>query len=582
MSDVHTDHPPPDRRDQARSPFIWPGLGHWNLYFLAKLLLFAGNYIRLDLRWNFTLIAFLVVPLRWRWLNRVRHLVAIPAAVALLYHESWFPPITRLLDSPELLDFSPVYLLELVSRLVSWEWLGAAFVTVVAYYYLSQWLRFTAINLTAFIALGLVTWVGGPLTQWWAYANPTPEPRPLPPEYTIVAQEQGLAAPQPAPIPTQQRTADDPAWLLPTASTPSQMPDDTLLNDTLAAFHQAEATRRVSFTTPADSEPFDILMLSVCSLSWSDLDEVALRDHPFLTGMDIVLEDFNSATSYSGPAVLRLLRAKCGQPTHSNLYEEGDPNCNLMQSLQELGFDTAAALNHDGQFQGFLEELRTEGNLPEPYIPTEMRPTLTAFDGAPIWSDYDTLANWWQQRESSNAERRALLYNTITLHDGNREATQDGGGRSAPFAGRAATLLDDLLRFEDLLAQSGRRVLLVLVPEHGAALQGDRMQFAGLREVPTPSITRVPVGLKLIGAKAPAPTSPIRVNEPTSYLALSELMARILEGNLFEAPSIDWSALAADLPLTAAVSENEGSVFLEYGNTPFVRMGERNWVRYPQ
>ncbi len=570
---------PPKARSSAAppsSPFAWHGLGNWNLYFLAKLLLYAGNYLQPSLLWNFVFIAFLVVPAPWSWLNRLRHLAGIPIAIALLYHESWFPPFRRLLASPELLDFSPIYFLELAARLIHWEWIGAAFFLIVAYRFLSQWLRFTAITMTAFTLLAIGPRIATPLLEWRANSSPAVVTRTQLSESDVMSPRPESGAAMAAPLPS------DPAWLLPTANVITEPPDDDALNRALGAFHQAEAERVVSFSEPEESLPIDILMVSVCSLSWSDLDDAGLRNHPLLAEMDIILEDFNSATSYSGPAVLRLLRAKCGQQPHSSLYEPGSAECSLMQSLQELGFESAAALNHDGEFQGFLSELRQEGGLPAPYIPVTERPTLTAFDGAPIWNDYSTLAGWWAQRGQSDAERTALLYNTITLHDGNREATRDGGGRPAPFIERARTLLDDLFEFVALLERGNRRVLLILVPEHGAALHGDRMQIPGMREVPTPSITRVPVAIKLINAEAAPPSSPILVNVPTSFLALSDLIARVMAGNLFNAESIDWHTLAADLPQTAPVSENEGSVFLQYGGTPFVRMGERNWVRYPQ
>src|SRR5690606_5904644 len=114
-------------------------------------------------------------------------------------------------------------------------------------------------------------------------------------------------------------------------------------------------------------------------------------------------------------------------------------------------------------------------------------------------------------REASGTERTALLYNTITLHDGNREATADGGGRSSPFLTRAQRLLDELNAFIGQLEKSGRPVVLILVPEHGAALKGDRMQIAGMREIPTPDITHVPVGVRVIGAKGRVAQEPWRV-----------------------------------------------------------------------
>jgi len=256
--------------------------------------------------------------------------------------------------------------------------------------------------------------------------------------------------------------------------------------------------------------------------------------HPIFKDMDVIFDNFSSSTSYSGPAVLRMLRANCGQTPHADLYKEGDSACYLFQTLNTLGFTSEAALNHDGKFQGFLDEIRTNGNLPAPYIPTDMRPSLTGFDGSPIWDDYSTLSNWWQKRLNENADRVALLYNTITLHDGNREATADGGGRNAPYRPRAEKLLDGIMQFMTELEQSDRRVMVIFIPEHGAALKADKMQIAGMREIPTYDITHVPVGVRLIGTADTSPVSPVHVTGPTSFLALSDLIARVLNENTFE------------------------------------------------
>ena len=60
-------------------------------------------------------------------------------------------------------------------------------------------------------------------------------------------------------------------------------------------------------------------------------------------------------------------------------------------------------------------------------------------------------------------------------------------------------VLNDMATFVRQLEQSGRKAVVVVVPEHGAALLGDRMQIPGMREIPSPSITHVPVGIKLVG-----------------------------------------------------------------------------------
>ncbi len=62
--------------------------------------------------------------------------------------------------------------------------------------------------------------------------------------------------------------------------------------------------------------------------------------------------------------------------------------------------------------------------------------------------------------------------------------------------------------------------MVVVVPEHGGALKGDRMQVSGLRDIPSPSITDVPVGVKFFGMKAPHQGAPIVIDQPSSFLAI--------------------------------------------------------------
>ncbi|HLU14319.1 MAG TPA: cellulose biosynthesis protein BcsG, partial [Burkholderiaceae bacterium] len=64
------------------------------------------------------------------------------------------------------------------------------------------------------------------------------------------------------------------------------------------------------------------------------------------------------------------------------------------------------------------------------------------------------------------------------------------------------------------------------------------------------------------------------------YLALSELLARILRTPVFDSPAIDWDALTNELPYTRAVSENSGTVIMEHNGVPYVRMGDRDWIQY--
>lgn len=534
---------------------LWRGLGLWNLYFLAKIGLYWGGFINYHAFYNIVFAAGLLLPLRPLWLHRIRHVAAIPVGVALLYYDSWLPPFRRLLEQPEVLQFSNDYLLELLNRFINWEMVGAGLVLLVAYLFLAQWLRMTLFTLIALIWVALVNIQipGLPSLQW------------------------STDSPLMATMPRDPNT-DAPA-AQPSAKNRSM---NEILDEELALFYQTEKERKVRFSSPADDAiPFDLLFLNICSLSWSDLEVVQLLEHPLFKKMDIVFDDFNSATSYSGPAVSRLMQANCGQLSHDDLYEESPKQCSLFSSLNELGFDTSAALNHNGQFQGFIDEITSEGSLANPLVPTNLSPVLRGFDESPIWSDYDTLNLWLNNKNQSQSTKpSALLYNSITLHDGNREATVDGSGRSSPYQKRAQKLLDELDGFMNQLERSGRQVAVVLIPEHGAALEGDRMQISGMREIPTPDITHVPVGVRLIGAKAALPESTIHVTQPTSFLAIAELVAELISSNAFEQSTLDWEALTTNLAQTRLVSENEGTVMMEYEGVPYVRLNGKNWIKY--
>jgi cellulose synthase operon protein YhjU len=467
--------------------------------------------------------------------------------VALFYQDTWLPPFSRLLDQPGVLNFTGDYLLDLAGRFIDPNLCGALLLLVVAYFFVHQWLRLTTLTLAGF------AWLGGA----------------------------GLMAMH-APVP--QSTAQAPV----SAGTPivSAEPDSPTLDAYLQNFYNTEAGRQVTFQpSQSAAQPFDLLLINICSMAWDDLDAVGLHDNSLLQQMDVVFENFNSATSYSGPAAIRLLRASCGQQSHSKLYDVAPEQCLLMDDLRKLGFSSEVMLNHTGQFEGFIDEVRAQGSLPGPQVNiTNLPRTLVAFDGSSIWRDREVLDKWWQHREGQNDSRVALFYNTTTLHDGNRALTLDGGTKSADYKVRAQTLIDDLGAFLKALEKSGRRVAVVIVPEHGAALHGDRMQISGMREIPSPSITHVPVGIKLVGMGRNPRSEPILVKEPSSYLALSEIISR-----LYTAPAQgeglgpDWQALLTNLPQTPAVSENAGTVVLDYAGKPYVRIKENGaWLPYPQ
>ncbi|WP_136069212.1 cellulose biosynthesis protein BcsG [Modicisalibacter radicis] len=550
MSRIETSPTEPPERVAA-----WRGLGLWNLYFIVKLALYWRGAIDFDALANLVFAAFLLVPLPPRWLHRLRHLAAIPVGVALFYHDTWLPPFERLLaQSSQVGAMSPSYLLELAGRIVSWEWLGVLFVLAVGYGFIAPWVR-----VSVPVMLGLI---------WLAVAPLLPVAGPVSQESAVAAlpsvPNRGLAdvvqADEPVPAPTEKAS-------------------DAVLDRRLEAFYAAERQRRTTFAArPAGAAPFDVLVINICSLSWDDMAEVGLTDHPLFDYLDVVFDNFNSATSYSGPAGIRLLQASCGQRPHAALYGDVPRECQLFENLADLGFSRNLVLNHDGQFDGYLRELQQEGGLDVPKLEMDgLAPAMTAFDDSPVYADGAALAQWASQDAAGSPS--ATFYNTVSLHDGNRYVGQRG---FADYRQRLVTLFDDLLAFLQRLDREGRRVAVLIVPEHGAALRGDKMQFPGMREIPNPTMTHVPVGLKLTGLAQPRQGEPLRVSEPTSYLAISELVLRLVASDAFGAERVDWPNLLSGLPSTAPVSENEAVVVMPYQGVPYVRLRGDGWMPYPQ
>jgi hypothetical protein len=194
------------------------------------------------------------------------------------------------------------------------------------------------------------------------------------------------------------------------------------------------------------------------------------------------------------------------------------------------------------------------------------------FTGEPVYDDYAVLANWWRLRRAEASARAMLYYNTITLHDGGRGAedrewrTRD---RSTQYAEFVRALFQDFDRFFSLMEADGRRVAVVMVAEHGLALRGSRVQPAGLREVPLPSITTVQVGVKLIGPGWFRGEHPARqvVDRPTSYLAVASLVAQLASRPALDFTEADLSVMADQIPSTAFVAENQGAIVVQDGET---------------
>ena len=432
---------------------------------------------------------------------------------------------------------------------------GAGFVMLTLYLFIAQWLRFTPWILLALLWLWLSPLVGDPFASRDAVAAST------------------VTSPQPGSTPRQVSMTEQ--------LDQSAPPTNENLNTYLDDFYREEQDRLVRFPSalPADAMPFDLLIINICSLAWSDVEASGLTEHPVWRHFDIRFNHFNSATSYSGPSSIRLLRASCGQTSHQGLYVTAPSQCLLFDNLARLGFDKQIAMDHSGAFGNYLKDLQQYAGLDiTPMGKEGLAHDLASFDGEPIYRDDALFGRWLSEREKNQAARNMTFFNLIALHDGNRYAATR---QVAPYKARLKTLLDQLDDFMTTLEQSGRKVAVVVVPEHGAALAGDRMQMPGLRDIPSPSITLVPVGVALLGTRAQHEATR-NIDTPSSFLAVSELVSRLVGGNVFGTDTIDWDALLSGLPETPSVSENQGAVVLEYQNQFHIKLGQGDWVPYPQ
>jgi cellulose synthase operon protein YhjU len=505
-------------------------LGVWSYYFAAKAALFALGLIDLHLAANlvFAVALFALAAPRAR---PARPWIGVPVAIALLYYDSRLPGIARAFSQAGVVSsFSGAYLVELAGRFVSWKAIGVLALAIAACAAAARFVRIDVFVVAAMVGLSL----------WMSPASPVEE--------------------QVAGNPTGAKAGPAP-----------QGPDAMV-----ADFFRGEAQRSVAWSR-AEGAPFDVIFLHVCSLSWDDLQATGLEGHPLFAGFDIVLRRFNSVSTYSGPAVIRLLRAPCGQPRHPALYAAAPRQCLLMPDLQEAGLEPQLAMNHDGHFDGFLDHVRAQGLVAAPVSLKGIAAPLRGFDDSRIYDDAAVLARWIEARRKSPAPRAALYYNTLTLHDGNHFASDLATKSSETYKVRLAKLLSDLQGFVEEVAASGRRSVIVLIPEHGAALRGDSAQIPGLREMPTPAITLVPVGIRVVGPDARRVGDAIASSDETSFLAVSHIVAAMIAKPPFGADGFRASDYTAGMPLTPFVSEGENDIVVRRGGTYLVRHEREAW-----
>ena len=268
----------------------------------------------------------------------------------------------------------------------------------------------------------------------------------------------------------------------------------------------------------------------------------------------------------------------CGQPSHDALYDARRPDCEIMNRLDALGFKQHLFLDHSGAYDNYLNTMRTQAGLTATFEQRKFPLKYMSFNNEEIADTLAVLRHWNRVMARDKDRRSVSLFNFIALHDGNRLPLHS---RWEAFEPRAKTFLDSLNTFINELERGKRKVMLIVVPEHGAAVRGDRIQTPRLRDIPTRRITQVPVLVKFVGLKN-LPKEQIHVTGNSSYLALSTLIGRTIETNFFSNSkgAVPLENLVKDLPTTHMVSENGQAAVLEYKGRDYMKLNRGKWEPY--
>lgn len=547
----------------------------WNLYFLIKFGLYFSGLLTLSPLWNLGLFALLILtnPAAYqnkRLLTVLRYLLFTGPAIALLLHELGLVVSLALVDQIKaLFGFSLDYLWELTKRTIQPWMLWGALLAFMLVRVLDRYLRIS--TLVVFGLLGVLALQTLPFLQEQVNTNtavlstkPQVQAREnLSPAERLALGQLDFQKLRVARDQESQTTLRDNAY------------DGAGPGAVLSGFFSRQKNLALQPFQPAVAPDFDVIVLQICSMSWADLQYAKQSQHPAIRQADFIFENFNSATSYSGPAVIRLLRGKCGQAPHNDLYNTADSNCMLFNQLRNVGFEVEMGLNHDGKFQDFGQLVKTNlgGDAKQSVAHNEVPTGVEAFDGSVVGRDGDFLRAWWKKRMEQSGPAVAYYYNSITLHDGNRLPNSNMNSLSS-YPLRLERMLNDIQSVLGEIRRSDRKALVVVVPEHGAGLTGEYGQLVGLRELPTPAITKVPVfGYWVAPGYVPAVSGPVSVNQSVSYTALSELLARWLAQTSEQRLEPAWPVLLSDLTDTRFVSQQ--------GNITVMESQGSYWIKAP-
>ena len=132
-------------------------MSFWHLIFLVKVGLYFGGYIGLNWWLNLLLWASMLPPIAHNGWRRARTAIAIPAAIAMLYADSYLPSPARVLSQLKALSgFSADYWLELAQQVFNLEMLLVGLAGIVLYSALARRVRAGTFALLALLSVPVV------------------------------------------------------------------------------------------------------------------------------------------------------------------------------------------------------------------------------------------------------------------------------------------------------------------------------------------------------------------------------------------------------------------------------------------
>lgn len=527
-------------------------------YFLFKFGLYFMNLSGLDFALNLVLFLLCLFSIRVKSLNKIYKTILIIFGLVLLYHDSYLPML-----SPQVVyeEKGIAGVFELLSTFVSdyfdFSYLGIFVLLFIAVFFINDFLKVTTIVVICFITVACLNISALSVAK----------------ESKSQSVENVVA--DSADIPPQIGTADSQG-----------------VENYLQTFLELERQRIVTMpsTLPENFTPFDIVIVNICSMATDDIEASNLLKHPLFRTFDFSFDTFNSVSSYSTPSSLRLLRSNCGQMTEAQMYKERRSECELITSVEQLGYQSEVYFDHNGKYGDYLKTLHDLGGLNENiHDLSKLAVKYNAFDGSAIRSDSYLFKAYVNNIARNGNVNNITFMNLLSLHDGNRLA---GEKKSQSYAPRLKLLLDNLEDFIKDIKDSNRNTLFIMVPEHGAAIRGDKMQIAKLREIPTDKITRIPVGVSFLGAQRNAVGGGTakahktqRIKGFYSYLAISEIVKRSIEDNVFanneEDSKTDKIAdVFYDLPQTAFIAESTNAYYMNFQHQDFYKLKGEHWEKY--